>query len=271
MKRNSVAQRHSGLISAAVIAAHAKANGGQFRQRDVRFLIDLFSNWVNQSAASKGLSIQKTQVKRILESLSKEGYCRLSKSSKFPLYRLTRVGLLELLTRVVDVSKDVSYAHFLFYHYFIYNYAPRVRNLIVSEGVSFPLPLKLEVEALLDANAMLDYQLSLIERQLESLKERIKTNIEGSSYAKELESKDVSLEEIIKQVEKRYPYELNSEKPLSELVQGESGSTIRWELMYGSMRRTNQIWQLELKKLELERSMLLELRHSYEDSFPDYI
>ena len=48
--------------------------------------------------------------------------------------------------------------------------------------------------------------------------------------------------EIIKELEKKHPYELNSEKPLSELYASFPPSHTYWELTTGAVSRATELW-----------------------------
>jgi len=50
------------LVTAAVIAAEATGGHEVFRQRDVRFFIELFSNWLEPTTGEHALALHNTQV-----------------------------------------------------------------------------------------------------------------------------------------------------------------------------------------------------------------
>lgn len=242
MRTGTIFKRYELFVAAAVIAAHANGPKDGFRQRDVRFLIELFSNWVEASFESKVLTINNTQVLRYLEELVHEGFARRIAKKDRPNYRLTRTGLIELLTRLIPQSLHIQPEHFFFLYYFIANYKPRIQRLIEEEGKRFPLAMKLEVEGLLDSKTLLEQQIRYAELELKKLDGRIKDAEQGSVLASKLADDSLSLSEIATAIEKKYPYELNSRKPLTELMQEIPPDLGIWELTTGSERRVTHIW-----------------------------
>ena len=263
---DSLAKRNSPLLSASVIAAHAKAVGRNFRQKDVSFLLRLFSNWLEHSLASSYIDIQNNQLARHLDKLVGEGFCRCSRRGKFPQYRLTRVGLLELLGNIAESGELINFEQFLFLHYFICCYAPRIRRLIVDEGSNFPTSLRHEVEIFLDHRAMIDRKCADIEKKIAILSEKINSNQSSEDLANQLYLKGVKSKEIVSNIEKEYPYGLNSEKPLSHFLEDVPPQVIRWELSVGLRRRNMHIWEPSLEILMHQVETLQRLRESTEDS-----
>ena len=86
---------------AAAIAAHARFSSRGFRQKDLRFLLELFWNWVESAMVGPSIAIQNVQIARYLDTLAQEGFAKRLAGGKSPRYRLTRVGLLECLGQIV--------------------------------------------------------------------------------------------------------------------------------------------------------------------------
>lgn len=242
MRTGTIFQRYELFVAAATIAAHASYRGEGFRQKDVRFMIELFSNWVETTFEDHVLSIKNTQVLRYLEELVSESLARRSKRKGRPYYRLTRTGLIDLLGRLIPNSLHIQPEHFFFLYYFVTNYRPAIEALIEAEGKRFPLALKLEVESLLDGAALLETQLQYANLELQRLDERMADASKGAELAEKLYREDLPLSEVAEKIEKQYPYELNSQKPLAELMQEVPDDLGRWELAQGSRQRVAQIW-----------------------------
>ena len=181
MRRGTVFRQYELFVAAATLAAHASAQELGYRQRDVRFLIELFTNWVESTLESDVLRVNNTQVSRYLDDLADEGYARRSLVNSRPRYRLTRTGLIELLGRIVEQPALMQPAHFCFLYYFIVNYRPKIEELIKQEGKKFPLALKLEVESLLEANTFVEQQLVLAERELKKSTSESRTRYREAS------------------------------------------------------------------------------------------
>ena len=174
---------------------------------------------------------------------------------------MTRAGLIELLGRVQGDSIKLHPLHFYFIEYFIGNYRRKILSTIEQEGAQFPLALKLEVELLLQADRIIETQIQLVELELIKIGQRIEAAQKSSALAREKYSAGQNTEEVAREIEKRYPYELNSQKPLTELLAEVPDDTARWELTEGALRRLEQLWfptkQLLESYLETLRALAL--------------
>jgi hypothetical protein len=260
MNYDSRVTRFELFVATATLGAHANSSQAGFRQRDVKFLIDLFSNWVESSLHENTLSMQNTQILRFLSGLVEEGFARKLSRKTHPAYRLTRVGLIELVSRIVNRPYHTSREQFFFLVYFIKNYKPRIEEMVKAEGKQFPYPLKLELQGLLDARKLVERELEFSGRELKKLENRINDAVKTSELTKQMLREGAAIEEIVKRAEKLFPYELNSQKPLTELIAGIPSEMRQWELESGNLLRTEDIWRpskvlleeyiRELKKLK---------------------
>lgn len=242
MRTGTIFKRYELFVAAATIAAHANAREDGFRQKDVRFLIELSSNWLGSTFEGEMLAVSNTQVQRYLEHLVVEGFARRVTRKGHPCYRLTRVGLIELTNRLIPRTVYVQPEHFFFLYYFLENYRPRVEKLIAREGKQFPYAMALEVEGLFDSKNLLEQQIQFVEIELKKLAVRIQDAIDGGKQAAEMLAQGVPVQKVAKEIEKHYPYKLNSQKPLSELISEVPDEIAAWELAIGSERRALQIW-----------------------------
>lgn len=247
MAYDSLILRSQLLVGAATIGAHANlhedGNGAPgFRQKDVKFLVELFSNWVETAFQGSGVRAQNTQVMRYLQSLVEDGYARVLMRKSHPYYRLTRTGLIELVSRIVHDAARPNREHFFFLFYFIRNYQPRIEEVVKSEGRQFPYALKVELDSLLDHRTTLSRELQAAERELKKLEARIRDALKTSELISSGLKEKRPLESLVREAEKLYPYELNSQKPLTELIASIPEKTRLWELQIGNVRRAEQIW-----------------------------
>ena len=250
MRNDALFNRYELFAATGVVAAHASSSGGGFRQRDVRFLIELFSNWIEASLDGEVLNLSNTQVLRYLDALVEEGFARKSTKDKKPSYKLSRVGLIELLNRMHPGKELIRVEQFCFLFYFVESYRELIIKLIEDEGKQFPLALKMEVENLLDSKALIDRQIENLKREITKLEERISDSIEGSKLSTELFKDKLPLIDVAKQVENRYPYQLNSQKPLSELLKSIPENLAKWELQVGGIKRAEHLFEPNLKLLK---------------------
>ncbi|MCB0340460.1 MAG: hypothetical protein KDD53_12690, partial [Bdellovibrionales bacterium] len=99
MRSGSALERYEVFICSALLAAHSSGEENGFRQRDIKFYMGLFSNWLETSLPGDMLEVQQTQILRYLENLVSEGFARKLSRGQLPVYRLTRTGLVEITSR----------------------------------------------------------------------------------------------------------------------------------------------------------------------------
>ncbi len=242
MPRRSAVKNHELFPIAATIAAHSVSEGRGFRQRDVKFFTDLISNWVDFSFDQQELQLQNTQVQRFLDYLTQEGFAHRSRKGGTPTYRLSRIGLIELLSRMVMKTYHAQPAHFFFVHYFIRHFRERISELVRREGKEFPYTLAMELESLLDAQALSQRHLKEVRRMLKRIDQRIADGEASARYVRGQLHKGEAFRDILKEVERRYPYDLNSQRPLEELILSIPPEHQRWELEHGGAARAQDIW-----------------------------
>lgn len=242
MAHDSRFERYEIFTATAVVGAHANNPTAGFRHKDVKFLIELFSNWLMTSHLEPVLSVQNTQVARYLKDLVDEGYARKVTRSTYPQYRLSRTGLIELVSRLVSREYFPDRDHFFFLYYFIKNYRPRLEELVKAEGKQFPIALKLELDTLLDVKALVARELAAAERELKKLEVRIEDAKNTSALVTRLTKDEYSFSAIVQEAQRLYPYELNTQKPLTELISELPPEMQRWEMEYGNMHRAREMW-----------------------------
>lgn len=242
MRRGALFQRFELFAAAATIAAHANAPLDGFRQRDVRFTIELFTNWVESVFDGSVIELKNTQVSRYLDDLAKDGFTRRLTRQGRPCYKVLRIGLIELLSRLNPGPRYVQPEQFFFVYYFMNNYRERLMRMVEDEGKQFPLALKLEVETLLDTETLVRHQLQYAKLELHKLEDRISDSLKSGKLATKLFAQALDPAEVAQRVEERYPYGLNSQKPLSELISEVPEDIGRWELETGAFRRVEDLW-----------------------------
>ena len=234
---------------AATLGAHSNFFHEGFRQKDVRFLIGLFLNWME--ATTKGIDeqIHNTQVRRYLEQLLNEGYAVRLGRGHAPRYQLTRAGLLEFVSQMVKVPVHAPLEQFFFVFYFVKNYGSRLTELMAQKENKLPRSFQVELESLLDLNEILDQQIRYIELEIRKLEERMKETKGAAQLAAELLAKGVSTDEMIRAVEQFYPYEMNNQKKMSDLFKEIPSSLRAWELTIGNTNRFEILWASQKESL----------------------
>jgi hypothetical protein len=250
------------FIATATIAAHSTYNQEGFRQRDVRFYVELFSNWVELSFEKYSLSIQNTQLQRYLNNLVEQNLAKKISKKSPPHYRLTKSGFIELITRAVKKNYISQPEHFFFLYYFLKNYREQLLELVRSAGPEFTNTDRIDIESLLDIQKLLHSEIDEVKKCLARQKLRISDAHLTVKHVKKSISQKKSLLETVKEVQKAYPYELNSQKPLSELINQIPEEQRLWELTEGNLSRIQEVWTPGLALLELYDRLLRRLNEN---------
>lgn len=258
MRRHSVEDRYSLFYQTAAISAHANAGGKGFRQRDFVFMLDLMLNWAAPSNSLE-LRLHNAQAQRFLEQLVESGFAKKGQQGRLPQYRLTRLGLLELVSLMMKKGGQLEPSEFYFLFYFVSSYRSRIEELIGKEGSQFPAALRLEILALLDAEGLLRQELARCEREIEKVDIRIRETHAGARLYEEQRRSGKSIVDAAKVLEKRYPYQLNSQKPLSKLIGEIPPDISEEELTTGAKRRVEFLFQPARQNLLRHRENLRQL------------
>lgn len=242
------------FFSAAALSAHAVSPTG-FRQRDLKFFVELFSNWVETSLF---LSTFNTQIARYLTKLEKEGFAHRRKKGTMPVYKLTRVGMSEILRKITEEDYSSDQAQFFFVCFFIKNYRSQILNLIADEGSMFPKILQSEIENFLDIKQFITHQRKMLDKSIDRLKLRLSDAQKISIRVREGLKNSIPEEDLLSQIEHEFPYELNNQKPFSTLMRSLPPGQRRWELFHGGELRGKEIFlplleQLTLFQKQMER------------------
>lgn len=255
MTSSSTVGRLEIFIASATLAAHASFIEEGFRLRDLRFFTELFLNWAEDIDAAHP-SLQNTQLARFLDELVEEGFAKRATKKTITSFRLSRLGLLELLTRITS-SKHTSYpSTALFRICFLKSYRPRLEDLVAREGAHFPHSLKLELASLLDVEALISEDIKRVERALKRVEKRIDDAVETSALTKNRLAARVAFADVVQEVEERYPYELNTAKPLGELIASIAPDQRRWELEEGNLIRARTLWEPQREVLRVFMAQL---------------
>ena len=244
MRIFSFQDKHLTYLQVALIASYASYQAG-FRQRDFKFFLDLFLNWVETPFFNGNQQVHNTQILRFLEHLGKEGYLRKTKSrsSEFPIFKLSRTGLIEVVRALNEKTKYENMPEFFFIIYFLNFYKEKLLQLVKDEGKDFPVPLRIELENLLDTKLIIKRHLRHIEQFLLGLNERIIDNQQATILANNMHKAGKSNDEIIDKIQTKHPYKLNSQKPLKKLLNEIPVDLRNREMTTGGEARNSFIWE----------------------------
>ncbi len=257
MARHSLLDRYETFVSCAVLAAHVNGRAKGFRQHDVRFMIEVFTNWVESAEENPSLPVQNTQVLRYLDNLIEEGFVKVVSQKSFPRYRLTRTGVLEMMTRIVDRPYFNQKEHFYFVFYFIDTYKPQLIRIVKREGKRFPFSLQVELDSLLDVNMLLDRQLEHAQRTMHKLDRRIAEAEKTARTVRKLVKEGTDYSQLLEELEREAPMDLTTSRRYTELYSRVTERQGIWEMTIGNDRRISLVWlparrQVEQHILELE-------------------
>lgn len=244
--------RYQLYINAALIAAHANLEAEGIRQKDLRFYLELLSNWMETSFSQSGILLENTQIQRILDDLSEQGLMKREKKGRWPSYRFTSIGVLEIVTRLVgeDLSHDLE--GFFFLYHCVSLYSQKIETMLFARSEDLPESYRLEIKHLLNAQTIIEKQRRSIELKIKKLQARINDALKMTDLAQKMVAKKRDLTDIAKVVEKNFPYQLNNQRKMQELFAELSPDIKRLELTEGPALRAETLWE-----------PLLEHYHSY--------
>lgn len=229
-------------IIAAAICSHASSQESGFRQKDIKFAIEMFSNWMDMTLNQSILSIHNTQVMRYLNMLVKEGWAKVSKRNKVPFYKLTGVGLLTLISKLVNHPPEFPIENFYFRFHVLETYHAPIEALIRAESKKFPESIKIEIDFLLNMEKIIDRQIEFLEFEQKKLKKRMSDSQTVSKIVAQFRSQKKNTNDLIAEIEKRFPYDLNNQKPLSEFYQEIPEPLRNFILDVAISKRVSQLW-----------------------------
>lgn len=240
-RRDSLMLRYELFTAAATLAAHAIEPEG-FRQREVKFFAELFSNWMDVTINSSVFTIQNTQILRYLDRLVAEGLAVRKARSRPPKYSLRPAGIVDLLRRLTLTDSWPHQGHFFFVYFFLSSYRSQLAALAEHPAKLAPTIVS-ELHQLIDPEALKRRYIKVSKRKLADLQERITSAQSSSQEVLDLLKQGSNPSDAIAYVEQHHPYQLNNQKPLSELMSSLSPERATWELTHGSLRRANLMWQ----------------------------
>ena len=243
-------------LNAALLGAHIQKKDTGFRQRDVKFLMELFWNWQSSVVSRSHMEpVHNNQMKRTLQQLVQDSMATMSRS-KPPKYKLTRAGLISILEQIRNEALTGSFDAFLFGRYLFQTYRDRFSALVQNTGTNTPLAFRHEIKELLDTESLEEQKRSSLKKAIAYLKERISETEKTVNFSTKQLSQKIDLQELARQVETMFPYELNYQKPLTQLFKDLPEDLQKWELTEGNRLRIEILWKIKLRILEDQLKLL---------------
>jgi len=260
MRRNTHFEQNEIFLIAAAIVAHMNFMTTGFRQKHLKFLIEMFSNWMDVVLKERTLVVHNTQVMRYLSYLTQEGFARSFVRAGQPHYRLTRVGLITLIGKLTQRQPQFPLEHFYFVFHCVETYREALETLVKAEGQQFPMALKIELDSMLDARKTIEAQIHFVDMELKKLKQRVEENQGVMKLVKQFRQAKKPTPELVLAIEKQFPYDLNSQKPLSEFYEEIPPKMRDFVLDTAIQKRVQQIWLPVLAALEKHLEILQQLK-----------
>jgi hypothetical protein len=242
-----------------------------FRQKEIRFFGELFSNWIQVGGIGAVYNIHNTQILRFITSLLKNGYARAVHQKKPQHYLLTRIGLYEIVNNLVNRSYLSDRFQCILVWYILKSYTPHIQDVIRKAGSGFSKAHVIEMEQLLDRKVFLERQIRYASLEVARLEERIKSAKDIVKEVSNLQNTGNGLQKWIEVVAKNHPYELNPQKPFRTLLSTLPEEIITWELTSGSALRGEIIFPFLLGEIVRFRDCLksfLNIEHEQNHSSP---
>lgn len=241
------------------LAAHTQAGQQGFRQKDVRFFSELFSNWVHVGGAGVIYALHNTQVARYMTDLVADARARRLGRSTPPRYRLTRAGMFRVLAEVTQRSylAEPRESHLVWY--FLRSYAPQIRRIVTAVGSDFSRAHALELDTLLDLKSFLTRQLQFADNEVSRLRARIDATLALHREVALMRARGSSMEDCARHVARAYPYELNAQKSFDELLLTIPEDVMEWELTDGATLRAEFVFRPIMAGIENHREFLKQL------------
>jgi len=241
MRKDSHLERFNLFASAAALAGHA-GNPEGFRQRDFKFLVEMFSNFIDMTLNEKTLTIHNTQIMRFLNELFDEGYAKRSSRGSQPSYRMTAVGIVQILSKLSQRPPQFPLEHFYFVFHFLETYREPLKGILAHEGKNFPPTLRIEFDSLLDTKKLLDTHIQFLEGELKKIRQRILDSENVTKLTRQMRAQKKITKDIVAAIEAAYPYDLNSQKPLSKFYESIPPQFHDFIIDFALPRRAPQMW-----------------------------
>lgn len=250
------------LLEAAVIASYGVGRKGVFRQRDVRFFYDLFSNWIDPIPGSRRrVGVQNTQIARFVESLAKSGIAEreTNASEGKKKYTLSFREMPKLLRQILerDYSDAPAVAFFVFLFCKFY-FIPFIHERMRETHKRFHTALRRLLD-IANPGLFIEAQLFYVDERLRGF-DRVFAIQEEADELIEEQGFEGAADHWLDEVETEVSFFLHSEKPVKKLVRKGGTNRVEWEAKRGRHERLSLLWKSEVERLKIFREQLQQIR-----------
>lgn len=267
MPRKSLLDRYETYVAAAILGAQGNTRERGFRQYDVRFFIEIFTNWMAPFEGKSTLFVQNNQIARYLQAMVDEGLARKRDENGKPFYNLTKNGVFEMLRRLLQFRPEAPREQVFFVVYCVLAYEQRMHDLFRSQVTKFPQALRMELEEMTDPTEIINHQIERTKREIHLLDRRLEDIGKVRALVKTRLEKGEDYSSIVNEVDKIGFFGQTSQRLFAEVFQVSSDKQGIWEMDRGNKLRALTMWdsayevlELHLKRLQFLREKVPELR-----------
>lgn len=235
-----------------LIGAWLNRNEKGFRQKDVRFYIELITDWMESSEKFKMVTVQNTQMMRFLDSLVQKDWL-IKKPG--PTYFFKDKYFMSLMKELFSVDENDSFDLFLLQYHFASLYKKIIYELLFRRGVELSNGEKIDLEILLSTKHLKEKQRDKIHKELLILDNRIEDVNKMVNFS-EQKLKTLRPLEVVKELEKTNPYQLQYYQSMTQTFKDILPEIITLELTVHSEKRIKTIWEPLKKDLKNKLEIL---------------
>lgn len=241
-RKGNFYQENAVFINAGILTCFANSPYEGFRPKDLKFYVEVFSNWVETSLGQHSVELQNNQVKRLFESLELKGDLKTLPKKRPQTFRLTSQGLYKYISKLVNLEHiNESYQFFFLFH-FITLYSSKLKQLLFAEKSDLSPALKTEIQFLLRPAEILRKEKEKVLLRISKLEQRISEANEMQKLSHKLLKDDWSQERIVAELERKFPYQLNNRKNMGDVFK-DLILDVRWiELTESPKIRSSSLW-----------------------------
>lgn len=243
MKRVSIFDRHRTLILSSFLAGHVVFRQNGFRLKDVQFFFYLFSNWLENDRKAKGIEIQLVQIKRLLEEFSAKGLVESIGVKRHKRFSFSFIGYQHLIRRLVSDDKFLTISEIILIQYILTEYRDQILEAISSHKVFISPSELLDFHSLIDPVAFVNRQIGWSNDVIKDLKIRLEENQAMAEYIDEAQREGRGTDEIIKVLTKKFSYQLNARRVLSDVFFDFGQEMMATELTNGFRNRQRLLFR----------------------------
>ena len=240
MRKLSASHQFRVFLATSVCASHINHQINGFRQKDVKFYTELFTNWM-ECHLGQNYQMQNTQIQRYLDQLVARQLLSKSKND-IPVYHCKNSGLLELISSIAEVRDDDPLEMIFFQFHVLELYHDLLFNSVSQNMLELPHSLRIELKYLLDSKVLIEKQKVRIKKEIEKLTVRKNETLEMVQTAEKLLKEGKSFETTIKVIEKTFPYQLNNQLNMSALFKKLNPAIQKAELTTNANIRARKLW-----------------------------